>query len=132
MHETKLIALLLTITLLSGITLASTKASADTEVIDQVRLTVPIACTMTGENTSHTATLDPGTYSGATGSEYENGIGKTTLTAICNDDNGFSIYAIGYTGNQYEGENHTKLIGQLSSYDFTEQLPYSYFSSSVS
>ena len=67
---------------------------------------------MTGENTSHTATLDPGTYSGATDSEYENGIGKTTLTAICNDDNGFSIYAIGYTGNQYEGENHTKLVGQ--------------------
>ena len=111
-HNTKLITLLLTITLLSGITLASTKASADTEVIDQVRLTVPIACTMTGEGTSHTATLDPGTYSGASGSEYENGIGKTTLTAICNDDNGFSIYAIGYTGNQYEGENHTKLVGQ--------------------
>ena len=114
-HETKLITLLLTITLLSGITLASSKASADTEVIDEVRLTVPIACTMTGENTSHTATLDPGTYSGETGSEYENGIGKTTLTAICNDDNGFSIYAIGYTNNQYEGENHTKLIGQSTS-----------------
>ena len=112
MHETKLIALLLTITLLSGITLASTKASADTDSTDTVSLTVPVACTMTGENTSHTATLDPGTYSGATGSEYENGIGKTTLTAICNDDNGFSIYAIGYTNNQYEGENHTKLIGQ--------------------
>ncbi len=115
MHETKLITLLLTITLLSGITLISSKVSADTEVIDQVRLTVPIACTMTGENTSHTATLDPGIYSGETGSEYENGIGKTTLTAICNDDNGFSIYAIGYTNNQYEGENHTKLIGQSTS-----------------
>ena len=112
MYETKLITLLLTVTLLSGITLASTKASADTEVIDQVRLTVPIACTMTGENTSHTAALAPGTYSGETGSEYENGIGKTTLTAICNDDNGFSIYAIGYTGNQYSGDNHTKLVGQ--------------------
>ena len=115
MHETKLITLLLTVTSFSGIALTSMKVSADTEVIDQVRLTVPIACTMTGEGTSHTATLDPGTYSGITGSEYENGIGKTTLTAICNDDNGFSIYAIGYTGNQYEGENHTKLIGQSTS-----------------
>jgi hypothetical protein len=112
MRETKLITLLLTVTSFSGVALTSMKVSADTEVIDQVRLTVPIACTMTGENTSHTATLDPGTYSGASGSEYENGIGKTTLTAICNDDNGFSIYAIGYTGNQYEGENHTKLVGQ--------------------
>ncbi len=100
------------LTMLSGVILSSNTTSADTEVIDQVRLTVPIACTMTGENTSHTATLNPGTYSGATGSGYENGIGKTTLTAICNDDNGFSIYAIGYTGNQYSGENHTKLIGQ--------------------
>ena len=102
------------LTMLSGVILSSNTTSADTEVIDQVRLTVPIACTMTGENTSHTATLDPGTYSGATGSEYENGIGKTTLTAICNDDNGFSIYAIGYTGNSYEGENHTKLVGSTT------------------
>ena len=82
---------LLSLTMLSGVILSSNTTSADTEVIDQVSLTVPIACTMTGEGTSHTATLDPGTYSGASGSEYENGIGKTTLTAICNDDNGFSI-----------------------------------------
>ena len=106
---------LFSLTVLSGVILSSNTTSADTEVIDQVRLTVPIACTMTGENTSHTATLDPGTYSGETGSEYGNGIGKTTLTAICNDDNGFSIYAIGYTNNQYEGENHTKLVGQSTS-----------------
>ena len=66
---------------------------------------------MSGAGTTHTATLNPGTYSAASGSDYESGIGKTTLTAICNDDNGFSIYAIGYTGNQYEGENHTKLVG---------------------
>ena len=103
---------LVSLSLLSGVILSSSIVSAeDTSVIDQIRLTVPIACTMTGENTSHTATLDPGTYSGASGSEYENGIGKTTLTAICNDDNGFSIYAIGFTENKYEGENHTKLIG---------------------
>ena len=104
---------LMFISLLSGIVLLSTTSSADnTEVIDQVRLTVPIACTMTGTGTTHTATLSPGAYSGASGSEYENGIGKTTLTAICNDDNGFSIYAIGFTGNEYSGETHTKLIGQ--------------------
>ena len=103
---------LLTMTILSSIALSSTIVSADNnEVIDTVELTVPVACTMSGTGTTHTATLNPGTYSGASGSEYENGIGKTTLTAICNDDNGFSIYAIGYTGNQYEGENHTKLVG---------------------
>ena len=107
----KTIHILLATTVLSGMALSSNIVSADTEVIDTVELTVPVACTMSGTGITHTATLNPGTYSGASGSEYENGIGKTTLTAICNDDNGFSIYAIGYTGNQYEGENHTKLVG---------------------
>ena len=103
---------LLSLTLISGVVLASSFVLAtDDEVVDSVQLTVPIACTMTGTGTTHTATLNPGTYSGASGSEYENGIGKTTLTAICNDDNGFSIYAIGYTGNSYDSENHTKLVG---------------------
>ena len=115
----------LIITLVCGFVLASNTTSADdNEAIDSVELTVPIACTMNGTGTSHTATLDPGnysgasgsdyekgTYSGASGSTYENGIGKTTLTAICNDDNGFSIYAIGFTGNSYDSENHTKLVG---------------------
>ena len=104
--------MLLFLSMLSGILSISNHVTADsTEVIDQVSLTVPIACTMAGTGTTHTATLNPGTYSGASGSEYENGIGKTTLTAICNDDNGFSIYAIGYTGNSYDSENHTKLVG---------------------
>ena len=103
---------LLSLNLISGVVLASSFVSAtDDEVVDSVRLTVPIACTMTGTGTTHTATLNPGTYSGESGSEYENGIGKTTLTAICNDDNGFAIYAIGFTENKYDGENHTKLIG---------------------
>ena len=88
-------------------------ASADTDVIDTIELTVPIACTMGGVGTnSHNATISPGTYSGASGNEYEAGIGKTTLTSYCNDNNGFSIYAIGFTNDLYEGEDHTKLIGQ--------------------
>ena len=107
---------LLGLNLISGLILASTFVSAtDDEVVDSVQLTVPIACTMTGTDTAHTAILNPGTYSGASGSEYANGIGKTTLTAICNDDNGFSIYAIGYTGNSYDSENHTKLVGANTS-----------------
>ena len=104
----KSLPVLLIMTILSGIALSSTFVSADTEVIDRVELTVPIACTMSGTGTTHTATLNPGTYSAASGSDYEAGIGKTTLTAICNDDNGFSIYAIGYTGNEY---GVTNLVG---------------------
>ena len=61
---------------------------------------------------AHNATLSPGTYSGASGSQYENGIGKTTLTTYCNDNNGFSIYAVGFT-NDTDGAN--TLVGTTSS-----------------
>jgi hypothetical protein len=115
MHISDNLALLLsTVTLFSGVALASSHVSAeDPSVVDQINITVPVACTMSGTGqTSHNATLNPGTYSGASGSEYEAGIGKTTLTTYCNDNNGFSIYAIGFTGDLYKGESHTKLIGQ--------------------
>ncbi len=103
---------LLVLTLVSGCVLLSNNTMADDSAVTVTSITVPVACTMRGTGTeSHTATLAPNTYSGASGSEYENGIGKTTLTAICNDDNGFAIYAIGYTGNSYDSENHTKLVG---------------------
>ena len=97
--------------LMFGLLLVGNTVSADDSVVSKTSITVPEACTMTGSGTTHAATLTPGTYSGASGSEYENGIGKTTLTTICNDNNGFSIYAIGYTGNSYNSENHTKLVG---------------------
>ena len=103
---------LVMLTLMVGALLTEDAVRADDSATVQASVTVPIACTLRGTGTdSHTATLAPNTYSGASGSEYENGIGKTTLTAICNDDNGFSIYAIGYTGNSYDSENHTKLVG---------------------
>ena len=103
---------LLMLTLMMGALLAGEVVRADDSSVVQTSIIVPVACTLRGTGTdSHTATLAPNTYSGASGSEYENGIGKTTLTAICNDDNGFSIYAIGYTGNSYDSENHTKLVG---------------------
>ena len=95
------VGILLSTTLLSARFLMSVKSYADNDTaVDNVEIIVPVSCTMTGSvQTSHTATLNPGTYSGASGSEYENGIGKTTLTTHCNDNNGFSIYAIGYTGD---------------------------------
>ena len=104
---------LVMLTLTMGMLLVSGVVRADDSVSVQASITVPIACTMTGTGTdSHTAILAPNTYSGASGSEYENGIGKTTLTAICNDDTGFSIYAVGYTGNEYGATN---LVGENTS-----------------
>ena len=81
-----------------------------TDVVDQVNITVPVSCTMegTGMNT-HNATIPNGIYSGTytdpdTSTSYANGIGTTTLKAMCNDNEGFSIYAIGYTDNT-DGKN---------------------------
>ena len=106
------VPVLLIMTILTGIALSSNVVSADNnEVIDTVELTVPVACTMSGTGTTHNATLNPGTYSAAGGSDYEAGIGKTTLQTVCNDYNGFSIYAIGFTGDSYDSTNHTKLVG---------------------
>ncbi len=99
---------LLSMTMIAGVATASINASAD-DVVDEINITIPTACTMGGtiiEGDEHTTSLQPGTY--------ESGIGKTTLTTYCNDPGGFSIYAIGFTGDQYSGENHTKLVGNTA------------------
>ena len=108
---------LVSVTILSGIILTSSNTSADNDsAVSNASVTVPVSCIMSSTiDTAHNATLSPGTYSGASGSQYENGIGKTTLTTYCNDNNGFSIYAIGFTGDSYDGENHTKLVGTTAS-----------------
>lgn len=107
---------LLSATLLSAGLLMSVRSYADNDsAVDDVAITVPVSCTMSGNiatGQEHTATLQPGTYSGASGSAYENGIGKTTLTTFCNDYNGFSIYAIGFTGDT-AGDN--TLVGTSAS-----------------
>ena len=75
------------ITLLGGI-LASSRVSAEdnTSVVDQINITVPVSCTMSGTGmNSHNANISNGTY--------EPNIGTTTLHAFCNDNNGFAIYA---------------------------------------
>ena len=93
----------MSITGISGVFLASNYGFAD-DVIDDVAITIPVSCTMTGtgQNT-HSANVTNGTY--------EDDIGTTTLKVLCNDSEGFSIYAIGFTGDQYTGADHTKLIG---------------------
>ena len=92
---------LFSMTLLSGLILSNSSVSADDSVVDDISITVPISCTLSGTGTnSHTATVNPGTY--------QADIGTTTLKAICNDNGGFSIYAIGYTGEVY---GTTTLIG---------------------
>ena len=103
--------ILFTLTVLCGTLLASTITTAE-EKKDNFSVVIPISCTMSGTvDTAHAASLQLGTYSGASGSPYANGIGKTTLTTFCTDENGFAIYAIGNTGD-VEGTN--TMVGTTS------------------
>lgn len=94
-------AVLFLITLFSGLVLSSSFSFAEDSVISNIDVSVPISCNMTGElDTPHTATVNAGTY--------QADIGTTTLKVLCNDSEGFSIYAIGFSNSEY---GNTNLIG---------------------
>ena len=104
---------LITLTLLSGLILTSSTTSAtDDSIVDEINITVPVSCTLTGTRmNSHNAEIPNGTYTAD--------IGTTTLKAFCNDNAGFAIYAAGYTGNEIGGTNSNKLVGTASSSNAT-------------
>ena len=81
-------------TIITGASLSLPFTSAE-DIVTDVSITVPAVCSIsTSDNdTEHSATIDPGTY--------QANIGKTTIKTTCNDSNGFSIYAIGYTDEEY-------------------------------
>ena len=89
---------LTSLTLLSFLILSSSYVSADDDtVVDEINITVPASCTLSGLGMdSHATTLNNGTYA--------SDIGTTTIKAFCNDQEGFAIYAIGYTDNT-DGKN---------------------------
>ena len=97
------------ITILSSVALSSSNVFADNDnVVDEINITVPVSCTFsgTGQN-SHNAEINNGVYT--------DNIGTTTMKALCNDNEGFSIYATGFTGNEIGGENSNKLVGTTAS-----------------
>ena len=110
--STTLLYSLIGLTVISGAILLSTTVRADDSVVDVVNITVPVSCTMsgTGMNT-HNAEIQNGTY--------QANIGTTTLKAFCNDNNGFAIYAAGYTGNEIGATNSNKLVGTSASNNAT-------------
>ena len=85
---------LTSVTTIVGLVLSSSVVSATNDsVVDEVSITVPVSCTMTGTGMdSHNAEINNG--------QYNSNIGTTTLKAFCNDNEGFSIYAVGYTDNE--------------------------------
>ena len=97
------------LTTASGLVLMSTKVSAD-DVVDNISITVPIACSMSGTIASgneHEAEIANGTY--------QANIGTTSIKTLCNDNAGFSIYAIGNSGDTLGEEDSTKLLGTSAS-----------------
>ena len=103
------LGMMLGITTVLGMVLASNRVSADdTSVVDQINITVPVSCTMSGTGMqSHNANINNGLY--------DHDIGSTVLHAFCNDNEGFAIYAAGYTGNEVGGTNSNKLVGTTAS-----------------
>ena len=64
---------------------------------DHVNIVVPTSCSFSDEQISgdseHSATMHNG--------EYRSEIGTTTFKIYCNDSSGYSVYAIGYSGDEY-------------------------------
>ena len=101
---------------LSGAVASSIRVNAEDNdtTVSTASVAVAASCSMTATlDTPHNATLANGIYSGGT-EDYADGIGKTTIATFCNDNSGYAIYAIGFTGDKYDGEDHTKLIGAAS------------------
>ena len=70
---------------------------ADSELVDVVTINVPSSCTLTssgsGSGETYNVSLMP--------AQYKNDIGPTTLSVFCNNAEGFSIYAIGFSNDEY-------------------------------
>ena len=83
------------LTVVSGLFLTMPVTFADdSNVVDIINITVPSSCNLNSTLDSvHETTINPGTSA--------EGIGTTTLRVFCNDGDGFAIYAIGYTGEEY-------------------------------
>ena len=95
--------------LINGVAILPQWVFADDSVVDQVNVTVAESCTLGGVGMdTHVVTINNG--------HHDSAIGESILRAFCNDTNGFSIYAIGYTDDIY-GKNVLSDSDLGSSYD---------------
>ncbi len=94
------IPLLVISTFILGFSVSHSSAIGSTFGSDNLAITISSSCTLSSVvNVPHNAEVYNGNYLGD--------IGKTTITTLCNDGNGYSVYAVGYSNNE-EGNN--KLI----------------------
>ena len=84
-------------TLISVLLLSLSYSSATSSGTDSFTVSISSACTLGSVvNSEHNIETNVGTYVAD--------VGKTTITTLCNDGNGYSIYANGYSNNE-EGNN---------------------------
>lgn len=94
---------LMPILLLSAIVLSPSHTSADNSSLDNVVVSIPSSCTLSATvNAEHSLSTLGGTYA--------DDIGSTNLKTLCNDTNGFAIYAI---GSSRSNEGSTVLASSL-------------------
>lgn len=88
---------------LSHLSLHSSATVSDLEA-DSLTLTLSTSCTLSSSvEEAHNASLN--------GGQYEEGIGITKVNAYCNDNNGYSVYAIGNSGDT---DGNTDLISNIN------------------
>ena len=86
-------------------TIPHSSATISDSSADSVTLTLSTSCTLSSSVLEvHNANLN--------GGQYKEDIGNTRINAYCNDNNGYNIYAIGYSGDV---DGNTELIGESSS-----------------
>ncbi|MBQ1373452.1 hypothetical protein IIY66_01450 [Candidatus Saccharibacteria bacterium] len=81
-----------------GVAASAPGASADDSlaVDDEINITVDSACTMGQTVLQNSESLNPG------GTKV---VGSSRIAAYCNDNEGYAIYAIGYTNGEYGNTN---------------------------
>ena len=93
---------IISVVILSSLHISATGSGSST---DTLSFNISSSCTLSSVvDESHNAELINGTY--------VDGIGQTTITTLCNDGDGYSIYANGYSNNE-EGNN--KLVNTENS-----------------
>ena len=91
---------------LSSVVVVCTNVSA-TSSSTTASVTVTAACTLSGANHNY--------YDTISGGETKT-FGPSSIKATCNDTAGYSLYAIGFSGDSYSG-NNTKMIGTNTNID---------------
>ena len=90
-------------TLILGLT--TSHSSADTTSSDDITLKLDVACTVSSVVTSPHSALDMNV------GQYKTDIGNTDISVFCNDNNGYSVYAI---GNSNSTDGNSDLISNIN------------------